>query len=276
MHKKLIYDLGFHIGQDTDYYLSQGYDVIAVEADPALIQKAKIKYQDVIENGRLKLVHCAIHDSDRKDIEFNVSTLKDFNSINPEFASKMGNEITSVVVKTRTLASIMKEHGVPYYCKIDIEGYDGVALESLNSLTELPPYISAESECASEEHRVTDEEALEILTCLADLGYKKFKLVDQNSFKILPEEKKYYYELSQIKHEFLSTFPLPIGNKYRLIKKFGFRFSAGGAGPFGEDLDGNWVSYSQATQLITRHRKDYFRLKRARNYGFWCDWHAKM
>ena len=33
-HKDLIYDVGMHHGQDTDYYLKRGYRVIGFEANP--------------------------------------------------------------------------------------------------------------------------------------------------------------------------------------------------------------------------------------------------
>ena len=37
----LIYDVGMHLGQDTAYYLSLGYDVIAVDAFPEMIENAR-------------------------------------------------------------------------------------------------------------------------------------------------------------------------------------------------------------------------------------------
>lgn len=34
MERKLIFDIGFHKGEDTRYYLYRGYDVVAVDAAP--------------------------------------------------------------------------------------------------------------------------------------------------------------------------------------------------------------------------------------------------
>ena len=36
-HKDLIYDVGMHKGEDTEFYLRKGFRVIAIEADPDLV-----------------------------------------------------------------------------------------------------------------------------------------------------------------------------------------------------------------------------------------------
>jgi 16S rRNA A1518/A1519 N6-dimethyltransferase RsmA/KsgA/DIM1 with predicted DNA glycosylase/AP lyase activity len=33
-HKDLIYDVGMHHGEDTEFYLRKGFRVVAFEADP--------------------------------------------------------------------------------------------------------------------------------------------------------------------------------------------------------------------------------------------------
>ena len=39
--ENLIFDIGFHKGEDTLFYLLKGYRVIAVDADPDLINEWK-------------------------------------------------------------------------------------------------------------------------------------------------------------------------------------------------------------------------------------------
>jgi hypothetical protein len=34
----LIFDMGLHKGEDTDFYLRKGFDVVAFEANPFLIE----------------------------------------------------------------------------------------------------------------------------------------------------------------------------------------------------------------------------------------------
>ncbi|HKF56732.1 MAG TPA: hypothetical protein VKJ45_14845 [Blastocatellia bacterium] len=33
---QLIYDVGPHLGEDTDFYLQKGFTVVAIKANPAL------------------------------------------------------------------------------------------------------------------------------------------------------------------------------------------------------------------------------------------------
>ena len=49
MEKNLIFDIGFHKGEDTKYYLEKGYKVVAVEANPILTDYGKIKFKKYIE-----------------------------------------------------------------------------------------------------------------------------------------------------------------------------------------------------------------------------------
>src|ERR1043165_4704137 len=56
----LIYDVGFHVGQDTAYYLWKGFRVIAVEANPELIKAAQAHFCEAIASRRLILVQAAI------------------------------------------------------------------------------------------------------------------------------------------------------------------------------------------------------------------------
>jgi len=49
MNKRLIIDAGFHKGEDTSYYLKNGYKVIAIDASSELIAEGKIKFKDYIK-----------------------------------------------------------------------------------------------------------------------------------------------------------------------------------------------------------------------------------
>ena len=41
-HADLIYDVGFHHGEDTAYYLKKGFRVVAFEAHPRLAEKGRV------------------------------------------------------------------------------------------------------------------------------------------------------------------------------------------------------------------------------------------
>ena len=56
----LIFDMGLHKGEDTDFYLRKGFDVVAFEADPLLIKFCKLRFADYIDKGRLQIIEGAI------------------------------------------------------------------------------------------------------------------------------------------------------------------------------------------------------------------------
>ncbi|MEI6140225.1 MAG: FkbM family methyltransferase [Mariniphaga sp.] len=275
MEKNLIIDVGMHKAEDTDFYLSKGFNVIAIDADPNLIKSAHSIYYDRINKGQLNLQNFAISDTDDEDVIFYVGKRTIWNSLKSEIANRDQNYLNTITVKTKKLSSIFESFGVPYYCKIDIEGYDEIALISLKNFVELPLFISVETECLGENEKYVDKSSLATLRALNSLGYKQFKLVDQVSLNVLNNNAKFYTESNLLIYQIFNKLNVPFGNKRRLQKKHGYKFPNGATGPFGDDITGNWMSYEQAEKCLLKHRNDYFRLKRSISYGFWCDWHAK-
>ena len=49
--KKLIMDVGMYDGSDTAYYLKQGYRVVAIDANPDMIDAAKSRFNDAVNSG---------------------------------------------------------------------------------------------------------------------------------------------------------------------------------------------------------------------------------
>ena len=56
----LVYDVGMNNGDDTAHYLHKGYRVVAIEADPTLIDAARERFADAIRSGRLQLVNAGV------------------------------------------------------------------------------------------------------------------------------------------------------------------------------------------------------------------------
>ena len=51
--ERLIFDIGMYDGSDTRYYLNEGFRVLAIEANPVLVQRAReLLFQDEIKSGR--------------------------------------------------------------------------------------------------------------------------------------------------------------------------------------------------------------------------------
>ena len=279
----LIFDLGMHEGQDTSYYLSKGYRVIAVDADPRLIERAKIVFADAVRTGRLTPVFCAVAGDDEV-LDFHLSEKSIWSSTNRAVSTRDNLAVQTVQVQARCLQNLFAEYGVPFYCKIDIEGMDAACLRSLRGAADLPPYVSVETECIGDRDELTDGQALETLDELRALGYSRFKLVDQTSLLVLTLSTSLYRErptLPQRALRRLRRTNAPYGfrdtaeaNRARLAAVHQYSFAKSASGPFGPGLDGDWLDADKARATLLRHRREYFRMPGAKRYGFWCDWHA--
>jgi hypothetical protein len=164
---------------------------------------------------------------------------------------------------------------------------DIVCLETLQGTITLPPYISVETECIGDAEQLTESEALRTLEQLQALGYARFKLVDQTSLVVLSPAESLYRTKAPV-HTRLKK-RLGLGDhqpynfdsatrkqRHHLEQRLGYAFPAGASGPFGSELDGEWLDPESARKTLLRHRRDYFRMPGAKPYGFWCDWHATL
>ncbi len=60
MIKDLIFDVGMNNGEDTAHYLSSGYRVVAVEANPQLCDAVAKRFSKQVESNRLFIEWVAI------------------------------------------------------------------------------------------------------------------------------------------------------------------------------------------------------------------------
>lgn len=177
-----IFDLGLNAGQSSAVYLThKKARVIAVEANPLLVKAGKERFRSQIESGRMRILHNGLLDprKGKKELEFWVNRHSKFSS----FVERLGcrgagnklmpvgdrSECHRIVVPTASCDKLIREHGTPEYMKIDIEGMDVVCLNSLLRVqkSKRPRYVSVEN---------VD---MRLLWTLANLGYTKFKVVNQ-------------------------------------------------------------------------------------------------
>jgi len=276
----LIVDVGMHRCEDTDYYLARGYRVVAVEPNPALVDLAQRRHAHAVASGQLVVLSCALTDQDLGSVEFNVSDTSQWSSIRTEVSTRLGRGSKPLVVATRTLASVLREFGLPLYCKIDAAGHERVCLATLSSLPELPPFLSVQTECLGQGEVITEEAALATLRQLVSLGYRSFKLVDQSTLSVLHPERRFYFAKGTAPEKLLWVIKrsATVMRQRRYLGRLQHRFQRGASGPFGEDLNGSWSDAADAAEMLLRHRRDFFggnTANAARSFSFWCDWHAR-
>jgi FkbM family methyltransferase len=216
MQKDLIYDIGMHKGEDTDFYLRKGFRVVAIEANPDLCKECAQKFRRAKDSGRLTIIDKAIGEAPG-NIDFFVNEEKSvWGTANLEWVKRneaRGTKSHPVKVEATTIKEVLTEFGTPYYMKIDIEGADILCLTGLLYSEERPKYISVESSATSIRDTFTQ------LTLLDRLGYRKFKIVSQAN---------------------ISDQRCP--NPAREGIFVDHRFEGGSSGLFGQETQGDWQS----------------------------------
>ena len=167
----LIVDLGLHTGQDTAFYLKKGFRVLAVEADPELVERAEVRFAREIEEGSLELIHAAVSDHDG-ETNFHISTRDPlYNSIIPDRVAAPDHAPRTITVPSIAPTTVLERARGCRYLKIDIEGADDLVLQALIERPDLrPPYVSAE---------VNGPEQGALLYAA---GYRGFQLINQARF----------------------------------------------------------------------------------------------
>ena len=240
-----IYDVGMHEGQDTGFYLKKGFRVIAIEANSVLVDAARRRFAPFIASGQLVIVNVGIVAEDNGGtLDFYVNDrISEWSSFSRELAARNDSPVHVVSVPTRTLASIVAEYGPAYFVKIDIEGHDAIALNSLLQAEPRPRFVSVENGNQG------------MLDMLVAAGYDAFKYIQQRGIS-----------------------DLRVTRPAREGEYAGHLFPRGASGPFGEETPGPWLDAEGVRQEIEsvwgadgQSRKS----QKDQTAGGWFDLHAR-
>ena len=243
---QLIYDIGMHDGDDTEFYLRKGFRVVAVEADPETCRTTAERFTNFLATGQLTIVNRAIAPA-RGPLIFYRSRTSGWGTIVSEIDidnAARGVASDEIIVEGITLADLVSEHGDAFYMKIDIEGMDRRALESLATTSVRPKYLSMET---SFSRNPSFEAAQRDFELLGRLGYDRFKIVDQ----------------AQVEDQ-LPPHP-PLTGAFVPI-----RFTSGASGLFGEETPGPWQPIEGALAEFRRLiRRKWFEVRLYRNMRYY-------
>jgi FkbM family methyltransferase len=224
--ENLIFDIGMHRGEDTDFYLKKGFRVIGVEANPVLFEYCVRRFQNECQTGQLVVVSKAVAEHGGT-VDFYVNKKfsiwgtadKDWMLRN----RKLGAESDLIQVPSVRMDDLFGQYGIPYYMKVDIEGLDHLCISTLVGRAEKPSYVSVET------HAWSGADTLKLLTLLSAAGYTRFKIVSQIGVA------------SQ-------TCPYPAREGVYVDT----RFPADASGLFGRELPGIWLTLAEAKSQFRR------------------------
>lgn len=244
----LIFDVGLHKGEDTDFYLRKGFRVVAFEADPALAEHCRRRFAAFLESGQLEIVEGAIVEGAivegeiaegtndgkptttrgaRRTIAFHRNTGNSvWGTVHADWADRnerLGTSSDLIEVAAVDFAEVLARTGMPRYMKIDIEGADMVCVETLRRFATRPDYLSIESDKTSLA-RIRRE-----IEVLVELGYDRFQAVEQSAIPRVQRPPRPAREGRDIDHA----------------------FEKGASGLFGRELEGEWLT---AGAVLRRYR----------------------
>lgn len=271
---KLIYDVGLHNGDDTASYLEMGYKVVAIEADPGQVDIALEKFKKYIDNGQLRILNIGVA-SQEGEFDFYINEAQPvWNSFDLSIASRDGLPWHALKIRTEPFDLIIKNNGVPYYLKVDIEGHDYLCIRGLDE-NNLPKFISVEANDST------------LFQDLTDKGFTKFKLIYQYNLAHLeiPPNKYFKNWLKAYHFRQWNSFPVKVIRKlfgsylFRYLDKsaipgYSKKFNLGSSGHFGENLGGQWYDMNSALEIYNYYYDLFHRLPNKKDYGFWVDIHA--
>lgn len=210
-----VIDVGMHDGKDSEYYLRRGFKVIAFEANPELCKNAVKYFANKGYDDRIDIRNLAISHKPGEALSFFVNRHNSTWSSLDEKLGKRRDGAEEITVTTCDLGEELSQvFHLIHMVKIDIEGFDAVALQQLLSHPNPPKYVSVENG------------TLQMITLLANAGYDGFKFSNQREVPYQPKPKDQ-------KHGYIVD----------------TSFAKGASGHFGEDIIGGWRNKNEAVIL---------------------------
>jgi FkbM family methyltransferase len=272
--RSLVFDIGLHNGDDSAYYLHLGHRVVGIDANPLLVAQCTRRFENEIQQGRMKVVNAGVL-KEPGEFTFYRNLRDDGWSSFLEEKGKHEGEWEELKIPCVTTQQLIEEYGKPYYMKVDIEGADLQALDSLTPAT-APSYVSLELNCVDP-----------FVERMIELGYTSFKFVDGKTYWPTPQIFDHQVgwrvlrrvgRVAPFIRSGIARLPLRLrpNSEYDPPGKYspgGYEFGRYSSGPLGEQAAGSWRTGESALRWFSK-LKDNFR-RAGKEDVFWWDVHAR-
>jgi len=290
MDNDLIFDVGLHHGDDAAYYLSKGFRVVGIEANPQLAERCRQRFAADVSSGRMKVICVGIGETPGEFPFWVHRTHDEWSSFfrNPTWRE---GEFEQIQVSCVPFRDLLETYGTPFYLKVDIEGADPTVIHALNE-AHRPKYVSFEA----------GPDTVSMLCLLSTLSYDSFKCVNQTVHNAPAESLAYSNEDRRARiarslriWKWRATRQLGLdGTAFASLwrsmrrkaasesagantapnREVGWQFAVGSSGPFGEDAPGEWQPLDSVLYNWLHRRFGHF------NRGSlvaeaWYDFHAR-
>ena len=141
----LIFDVGCHQGEDTAYYLARGFRVVAVECAPVQIKIIRSRFEEELADGRLTLIERAIAAKNGPLTFYDNPSKSVWGTADPAWAQRnrnLGTKVEEITVEGIRAEELFQKYGIPFYLKVDIEGFDWMVFRALSGFSALRFYRS--------------------------------------------------------------------------------------------------------------------------------------
>jgi FkbM family methyltransferase len=136
-----VFDVGANVGNRVQAFLECGAKVVAVEPQPACVAVLRNKFNERITIENIGLAGAP------GELEMHLSTDSTVSTFSADFMEhtkdrfKYSQWTDTIKVPISTLDALIEKHGLPRFCKIDVEGFEPEVLKGLHQQI---PYLSLE------------------------------------------------------------------------------------------------------------------------------------